>query len=63
LFRQRSRASTSRSIASTAEEVIAFTEARNDRSRAVMVRLGMSYSHEMVDNEEPFVLYRISSQR
>jgi RimJ/RimL family protein N-acetyltransferase len=43
--------------------VIAFTEARNDRSRAVMVRLGMSYSHEMVDNEEPFVLYRISSQR
>jgi RimJ/RimL family protein N-acetyltransferase len=43
-----------------ADEVIAFTEARNNRSRAVMERLGMSYSHEMVDSDEPFVLYRIA---
>lgn len=43
-----------------AEEVIAFTEARNVRSRAVMERIGMHFSHEMVDNDEPFVLYRIA---
>lgn len=41
-----------------ADEVIAFTEARNYRSRAVMERLGMSYSHEMIGYDEPFVLYR-----
>ncbi len=46
-----------------AEEVIAFTEAHNKRSRAVMERLGMTYSHEMVYNDEPFVLYRIARDR
>ena len=46
-----------------ADEVIAFTEAHNKRSRAVMERLGMSYSHEMVHNDEPFVLYRMARDR
>lgn len=44
----------------SADEVIAFTEPHNDRSRAVMERLGMTYSHEMIHGGEAFVLYRIA---
>ena len=46
-----------------ADEVIAFTEEHNARSRAVMERLGMTYSHEMIHNGEPFVLYRLPRDR
>lgn len=38
-------------------EVIAFTEPNNIRSRAVMERLGMRYSHDVVHYERPMVLY------
>jgi RimJ/RimL family protein N-acetyltransferase len=44
-----------------ADEVVAFTERHNRRSRAVMERLGMSYQHDIVHQGEPFVLYRITS--
>lgn len=45
-----------------AEEVVAYTEARNARSRAVMERLGFRYSHDLFLEEggEPFVLYRLT---
>ncbi|HLI50171.1 MAG TPA: GNAT family N-acetyltransferase [Thermomicrobiaceae bacterium] len=45
-----------------ADEVVAYTEARNARSRAVMERLGFRYSHDLVLEEggEPFVLYRLA---
>lgn len=38
-------------------EVIAFTEPHNTRSRAVMERLGMRYSHDFVHHDLPMVLY------
>jgi RimJ/RimL family protein N-acetyltransferase len=44
-----------------ADQVVAFTERHNRRSRAVMERLGMSYQHDIVHRGEPFVLYRITS--
>jgi RimJ/RimL family protein N-acetyltransferase len=40
------------------DEVVAYTEPHNARSRAVMERLGMHYSHEMEHEGEVFVLYR-----
>jgi RimJ/RimL family protein N-acetyltransferase len=45
-----------------AEEVVAYTEARNARSRAVMERLGFRYSHDLFLEEggERFVLYRLA---
>jgi RimJ/RimL family protein N-acetyltransferase len=54
-----------------ADEVIAFTEVHNRRSRAVMERLGMSYVRdivarglaegvEAVQDQVPFALYRIT---
>lgn len=46
-----------------ADEVVSFTEAHNTRSRAVMERLGMHYSHDIVHKGAPFVLYRIGGKR
>lgn len=40
-----------------ADEVVAFTEPANVRSRAVMERLGMTYEREITHNGAPFVLY------
>ena len=42
-----------------AEEVVAFTEIDNVRSRAVMERLGMSDPREITFDGLPFVLYTI----
>ncbi len=39
------------------DEVIAYTEPHNERSRAVMQRIGMRYDHEIVHRGKPFVLY------
>jgi RimJ/RimL family protein N-acetyltransferase len=44
-----------------ADEVVAFTEPHNERSRAVMVRLGMTYSRDILHDGERFVLYRIGA--
>jgi RimJ/RimL family protein N-acetyltransferase len=43
-----------------AAEVVAFTEPRNRRSRAVMERLGMRYTRDITLYGDPFVLYEIS---
>jgi RimJ/RimL family protein N-acetyltransferase len=45
-----------------ADEDVAFTEARDARSRAVVERLGFRYSQDYVSEEDgvPCVLYRIS---
>jgi RimJ/RimL family protein N-acetyltransferase len=42
-----------------ADEVVSYTEARNARSRAVMERLGLQYTTDIVleDGGEPFALY------
>lgn len=40
-----------------ADEVVAFTEPHNIRSRAVMERLRMRYDRDIVHDEQPFVLY------
>ncbi|PRX99086.1 GNAT family N-acetyltransferase [Allonocardiopsis opalescens] len=40
-----------------AEQVVAFTEPHNTRSRAVMERLGMSRPRPITHRGEPFVLY------
>lgn len=40
-----------------AERVVSFTEIDNTPSRAVMERLGMRYSHDMVLGGGPFALY------
>ena len=40
-----------------AEEVVAFTEPHNERSRAVMTRLGMRYSRDIHHADRPMVLY------
>jgi ribosomal-protein-alanine N-acetyltransferase len=45
-----------------ADEVVAFTEPHNLRSRAVMERLGMTYQRDIVHDGYLFVLYAISSQ-
>lgn len=39
------------------DEVVAFTEPHNTRSRAVMERLQMRYDRDIIDNDEAFVLY------
>jgi RimJ/RimL family protein N-acetyltransferase len=44
-----------------AEEVVAFTEPHNVRSRAVMERLGMRYSRKITHLDEPFVLYELTA--
>lgn len=41
-----------------APEVVAFTETHNARSRAVMVRLGMTYDKDIFRDGAPFALYR-----
>lgn len=41
-----------------AAEVVAFTEAHNARSRAVMERLGMAYAKDIEWDGAPFALYR-----
>jgi RimJ/RimL family protein N-acetyltransferase len=38
--------------------VVAFTERGNNRSSAVMRRLGMRFEGELVSGGVPFVLYR-----
>lgn len=43
-----------------AAEVVAFTEAHNRRSRAVMQRLAMSYAGPLDYDGDPFVLYVIT---
>lgn len=43
-----------------AEEVVAFTEPRNHRSRAVMERLGFRYRRDVVVDGEAFVLYALT---
>jgi ribosomal-protein-alanine N-acetyltransferase len=43
-----------------ADEVAAFTETRNVRSRAVMERLGFRHDKDIRVDDEPFVLYLIS---
>ena len=40
-----------------ADEVVSFTETRNDRSRAVMERLGFHYRKDIAIDDEPFALY------
>ncbi len=40
-----------------ADEVVAYTEVRNVRSRAVMERLGLRFRKEITRHDEPFVLY------
>jgi len=42
-----------------ADEVVALTEITNDRSRAVMERLGMRDPREITFNGEPFVVYTL----
>jgi [ribosomal protein S5]-alanine N-acetyltransferase len=44
-----------------AEEVVAYTEPHNVRSRAVMERLGMTYQRDIVHDDIHFVLYAIPS--
>jgi RimJ/RimL family protein N-acetyltransferase len=43
-----------------ADDVVAFTEPHNTRSRAVMERLGMIYARDIVHDGAPFVLYSVS---
>jgi RimJ/RimL family protein N-acetyltransferase len=43
-----------------ADEVVAFTEPHNERSRAVMDRLGMRYLRDIIHDSKPFVLYGLS---
>ncbi|MGX6607283.1 GNAT family N-acetyltransferase [Micromonosporaceae bacterium Da 78-11] len=44
------------------DEVVSFTETRNDRSRAVMERLGFHYRKEIMIKDEPFALYALDRQ-
>lgn len=46
-----------------ADEVVAFTEPHNVRSRAVMERLGMTYERDIFHDGYDFVLYAIASDR
>ncbi len=46
-----------------ADEVVAFTEPHNVRSRAVMERLGMTFQREITHEDAPFVLYAVGSVR
>ena len=40
-----------------ADEVVAFTEVRNLRSRAVMARLGFAYRKDFTIDGDPYALY------
>lgn len=42
-----------------AQQVVAFTEPHNQRSRAVMRRLGMNYARDIVHRGESLVLYEL----
>jgi RimJ/RimL family protein N-acetyltransferase len=42
-----------------AEEIVAYTEPGNARSRAVMERLGMERPREIRHYDRPFVLYTL----
>ena len=44
-----------------ADEVVAFTEPHNERSRAVMERLGMTYRRDITHDNIQFVLYSVSA--
>jgi len=44
-----------------AEEVVAFTEPHNGRSRAVMERLGMTYRRDITHDDLHFVLYSVGA--
>ncbi|WP_433376945.1 GNAT family N-acetyltransferase [Actinoplanes sp. CA-142083] len=44
-----------------ADEVVAFTEVRNRRSRAVMERLGFAYRKDFDIDGEPYALYVIAA--
>ena len=44
-----------------ADEVVAFTEPHNRRSRAVMERLGMTYRRDIVHDGYDFVLYAVAA--
>jgi [ribosomal protein S5]-alanine N-acetyltransferase len=46
-----------------ADEVVAFTEPHNTRSRAVMDRLGMTYQRDIVHDDLNFVLYDVAAPR
>jgi [ribosomal protein S5]-alanine N-acetyltransferase len=46
-----------------ATELAAFTETHNERSRAVMERLGFRYEREIRHRGAPFVLYLLTAQR
>jgi RimJ/RimL family protein N-acetyltransferase len=43
-----------------AANVVSFTEVENQRSRAVMDRLGMHYAWDIVHDGEPFALYSLA---
>ncbi len=43
------------------DEVVAYTEPHNVRSRAVMERLGMTYQRDIVHDDIDFVLYSIQA--
>jgi RimJ/RimL family protein N-acetyltransferase len=45
------------------DTVVAFTEPHNQRSRAVMDRLGMTYEREFARSDRRFVLYRARRHR
>ncbi len=45
-----------------AERVVAFTEPHNSRSRAVMERLGMRYTRDIVHEGAEFVLYTVKKE-
>lgn len=46
-----------------AAEVVAFAEPHNERSRAVMQRLGFRYEREIRHRGAPFVLYILTRHR
>jgi [ribosomal protein S5]-alanine N-acetyltransferase len=43
-----------------ADEVVAFTEPNNRRSRAVMERLQLEYARDITHDDAPFVLYTMT---
>lgn len=45
------------------DEVVAFSEPHNTRSRAVMDRLSMAYARDIVHDDLAFVLYTIDRDR
>ena len=45
-----------------ADEVVAFTETHNTRSRGVMHRLGMRFISDILYRSQPFVLYAMGAE-